>query len=370
MPLEPRPEIKNLKVCHHGGKNYAELQAIGIAPEAILDFSVCTNPFMPPQAIKELHIGSAAIEQYPDTEATQLKRILSQKLSISPDTILVGSGSTELIRLIAFAYFRHGDSILIWEPTYGEYEIISKITGAKPRKQWMKAEDSFALQTEKAVDFIKQYQPRAVFICNPNNPTGKYLSYQEIEMVLDAMDDGLLILDQAYIAFVEASRSSVNLISRGNIIIVRSMTKDYGLTGLRLGYTIASREITDTLRRVCPPWNVNAIAQKAGAMVLEDDGYLEQTMGKIKEAKLYLTSELSRLGFQPLPSDTHYFLVEVGNARLFRSALLKYGIQVRDCTSFGLPEYIRISTRTLPECKRLIAAIRKLKNKGEIDVGK
>jgi len=370
MPLEPRPEIKNLKVCHHGGKNYAELQAIGITPESILDFSVCTNPFMPPQVIKELPIGSAAIEQYPDSEATELKRILSQKLSISPDTILVGSGSTELIRLIALAYFRHGDSILIWEPTYGEYEVASKIAGAKTIKQWIKAEDGFALQTKKAVDVIKQYQPRAVFICNPNNPTGKYLSYQEIEMVLDAMDDGLLILDEAYIAFVETGWSSVDLISRGNIIAVRSMTKDYGLTGLRLGYTIASQEITDSLRRVCPPWNVNAIAQKAGAMVLESDDYLERTKGKIKEAKHYLTGELSRLGFQPLPSDTHYFLVKVGNAGLFRNALLKHGIQVRDCTSFGLPEYIRISTRTLPECKRLIAAIRELKSKGEIDVGK
>ena len=136
MSLLPRPEIENLKVCPHGGINYAELSAVGIAPEAVLDFSVCTNPFMPPPGIKEM-LNSVAIEKYPDCEATELRQRLSDKLGVPPDNILVGSGTTELIRLIALAYFRQGDNILILEPTYGEYEIAAQIVGAKPIKQWL-----------------------------------------------------------------------------------------------------------------------------------------------------------------------------------------------------------------------------------------
>ena len=365
MPLQPRPEVQNLKVCPHGGINYAELNTVGIAPEAVLDFSVCTNPFMPPPGVKEM-LGSIAIDKYPDSEATELRQRLSERLGVPRDNILAGSGTTELIRLIALAYFRQEDPILILEPTYGEYGIACQLVGAKPIKQWLKAEDNFAPRIGEVIDLIRKHCPGAVFICNPNNPTGKYLTRHEIELVLDAIGDGLLILDEAYLTFVEKSWPSAELVSQGNVVILRSMTKDYALAGLRLGYTIASREITDSLRRVCPPWNVNAIAQKIGVIVLEDVDYLEQTRQKIKEAKQFLIDGLSRLGLCMLPSDAHYFLVKVGAAETFRAALLRHGVQVRDCTSFGLPEYIRIAPRTLPECQKFIATIHDQMKKGEL----
>jgi len=367
LSLLPRPKVKNLKVCPHGGINYAELSAMGIAPEAVLDFSVCTNPFMPPPRIKKMLLGDVAIGQYPDSGATELRQRLSEKLGIPSDNILAGSGTTELIRLIALAYFRQGDGILILEPTYGEYEVASQIVEAKLIKQWMRAEDNFTPRINETIDLIRQHHPRAIFICNPNNPTGKYLSREEVESVLAVIGDGLLILDEAYLAFVDQSWASLDLISQGNAVILRSMTKDYALTGLRLGYAIAHQEITDNLRLVLPPWNVNVIAQKAGAMVLEDDDYLEQSKPRIREAKQFLINGLSRLGFQLLPSDANYFLVKVGNARAFCTTLLRHGIQVRDCTSFGLPEYIRIAPRTMPECRRLIDTLKAIMNKGELD---
>jgi len=147
------------------------------------------------------------------------------------------------------------------------------------------------------------------------------------------------------------------------VVLLRSMTKDYGLPGLRLGYALAGQEIIECLRRVSPPWNVNAVAQKTGIMMLEKSAYLEKTRQQIREARQLLVDGLSRLGFPAVPSDTHYFLVKVGNARSFRAALLKRGIQVRDCTSFGLPQYVRISPRTLPECARFIAIMSELKEK-------
>jgi len=280
---------------------------------------------------------------------------------------MAGSGATELIRLIALTYFGKGDSILILEPTYGEYEVACQIVGSKAFKQWAGAEDSFAPKIEETVNLIRQHHPRGVFICNPNNPTGQYLSRQEVELILDACEDSLLILDEAYIAFVNESWSSLNLISRGNVVIVRSMTKDYALNGLRFGYAIASREIISGLRKVRPPWNVNIVAQKAGVIALKETDYLDQCKKKIMEAKKFLIGELSQLGFPSLPSRTNFFLVKVGDGKVFRSALLRHGILVRDCASFGLPEYVRIAPRTMPECQKLITTIKKLKRQGELN---
>ena len=184
-------------------------------------------------------------------------------------------------------------------------------------------------------------------------------------MILDSSEESLFILDEVFVAFADESWSSVDLICRDNVIIVRSMTKDYALAGLRLGYALAHREIIDSLHRVCPPWHVNVMAQKAGVAVLEDAGYLEQCKQQIRQAKQFLVDELSRLGFAVVPSKINFFLVRVGNAKVFRAGLLKHGILVRDCSSFGLPEYVRIAPRTMPECQKLIAAIKKLKREGE-----
>jgi len=364
--LHPKPEVENLKACPHGGPDYAELSAMGLTPEEVLDFSVCSNPFPPPPQVRKI-FNTIAINQYPDSDATELRQSLSQKLSVAPDNILAGNGATELIRLIALTYFGKGDSILILEPTYGEYEVACQIVGSRVFKQWGKAEGNFALRTEETVSLIKRHRPKGVFICNPNNPTGQYLSRQEVELILDACRDCLLILDEAYIAFVDGNWSSPNLISSGSLVIVRSMTKDYALTGLRFGYAIASQEIIRGLRKACPPWNVNIVAQKAGVAALSDTGYLDQCKKKIMEAKKFLVSEFSQIGFPLLPSMANFFLVKVGNGKAFRSTLLRHGILVRDCASFGLPEYVRIAPRTMPECQKLVTIIKELERHGELD---
>jgi len=368
LSLRPRPEIQKIKACPHGGINYAELKAEGISLEALIDFSVCTNPFMPPAEIGEMLLGDFAIDKYPDSEASELRQKLADRLKVLPDNIIVGSGTTELIRLIALAYFSKGDSVIIFEPTYGEYELASQLAGANVVKHQLRTEDSFAPRIDEMVDLVKQHHPKAVFICNPNNPTGKYLSQPEVNKVLTAIGDGLLIIDEAYLSFVEQAWPSVELIHQGNVILLRSMTKDYALTGLRLGYAIAGREIINTLRQVCPPWNVNVIAQQVGLRVLEYEEALNESTQKIREARQFLWQGLFQLDLPTMPSDTHYFLVRVGNAKLFRARLLRHGIQVRDGTSFGLPEYVRISTRTIPECQKLLAAIKEIKDKSELTV--
>lgn len=357
--LQPKPNIDKLVPSPHGGINYIELEKLGISPQTILDFSVSTNHFGPPPGIREA-LSSASIEGYPDSEATELKKSLAKKLNIAPDNLIIGSGSTELIRLVAVAYFGAEDSVLIPQLTYGEYEVACHLVGAQVLKQPMPKETNFQLNIAETMNLIRKHQPRGIFLCNPNNPTGQYLSKEEVKQILSITKDSLVILDEAYIAFTEGAWTSSDLINGGNLVILRSMTKDYALAGLRLGYAIAAEPIISILRRVRPPWNVNCVAQKAGVLALNDDAYLEACGIKIREAKEFLIKELTHLGLSPLPSQTNFFLIKVGNAAKFRQALLKRGFLVRDCASFGLPDYIRLAPRTLPECQRLIAAIKEV----------
>jgi histidinol-phosphate aminotransferase len=337
---------------------------LGIVPDNVLDFSVCTNPFMPPPGIKEM-MSTLAIEQYPDSQSTELRRALSRRLGISPESIIVGSGTTELIRLIAMVFIRRLDKVLILEPTYGEYEVAARLSGARIIKYRARETDNFTPDMGEFLGLVRKQKPRAVFICNPNNPSGRYVSRHDIELILDNLEEGLLILDEAYLAFTRETWDSLDLTSRGNAVVLRSMTKDYGLPGLRLGYAVAGREIIDCLRPALPPWNVNTVAQKVGIAVLEREDYLKQSLRQVREASRFLKAEIAGLGFVVVPSDTHYFLVKVFNAPEYRRAFLGKGILVRDCASFGLGEYIRISPRTMPDCLRFVEAFREIAGTGD-----
>jgi histidinol-phosphate aminotransferase len=331
------------------------MEALGIDPAGVLDFSVSTNPFMPPPGTRE-RLAAVPVERYPDSSSTVLRRKLAARLAIPAGNIVIGNGTTELIRLIALAYLRRGDAVLVLGPTYGEYEAAARLVGARVLTVRTAEEDAFSPDIAGVSGLIEDRRPRIVFLCNPNNPTGRYLSRLEIETILAKIGDGLLVLDEAYVAFVEKSWNSIPLTEQGNLVLLRSMTKDYGLPGLRLGYAAANPAISAILRAVLPPWNVNIAAQRLGAAVLDEDTYLEQSLRQVQEASQYLAEGVSRLGLTVLPSETHYFLVRVGDASACRLFLLRRGCLVRDCTSFGLPAFVRVAPRSIPDCRRLIDA--------------
>ncbi|MFH1639118.1 MAG: histidinol-phosphate transaminase [Chloroflexota bacterium] len=354
--LRPKPNIGRLLPAVHGGIDYAELSKLGIKPEDVLDFSVNTNPFGPPPGTREA-MAQASIDRYPDSEATELVQILAGKLNIASENLIAGSGATELIRLVATAYLGPEDTVLIPQPTYSEYEFACSLSGACVLPQPLPENSNFRLNVSETVSLMRRHQPKGIFLCNPNNPTGGYLSREDVKRILSCAENSLVVLDEAYIAFTEDAWSSPDLIDGGNMVILRSMTKDYALAGLRLGYAMADEKIISVLKRVKPPWNISSVAQKAGIHALAADGYLEACRVQIKMAKEFLIRELKRLGFNPLPSQANFFLVRVGDAAGFRQALLRKGILVRDSASFGLPAYIRLAPRTLDECRRLITAI-------------
>ncbi len=352
-----------MEICPHGGINYAELAAMGIQPEDILDFSANLNPFGPPPEVKE-HLGKVDVSYYPDPEAISLRESLANSLNVGTENILAGNGSTEIIRLAMQAYLTQGNRVLIIEPTFGEYEVACQIAGAEIIRQKLSSANDFQLDMAETEELIHKHTPKVVFLCNPNNPTGRYFDRTHVERLLESAPESLIIIDEAYLTFVDYGESSIHLIESGNLLVLRSMTKGYALAGLRLGYGVASEGIISTLRCVCPPWNVNALAQEAGIIAMQPASggpdYLEHCRQELIKAKNYLIKELSELGLPPLPSEANFFLVKVGDASGFRQRLLHKGMLVRDCTSFGLPDYIRIAPRTLPECKRLIEAVREI----------
>ena len=354
--LQPRPHIRRLMPVVHGGINYPELEQLGFSPGEILDFSVSTNPFGPPPGLAEA-MFQASIERYPDSESTELKACLSGQLGLAPENILAGSGTTEIIRLAALAYFGPGDQILIPQPVYGDYELACNLTGAAVSKIWSSSDVSFNWDVEKLVGVLKSQPHKGVFLCNPVNPTGQYLSRVDVDKILLAAPETLVVLDEAYIAFTHESWSSLELIEHPNLLILRSMTKDYALAGLRLGYALAHKSIIQSLNNVKSPWNVSSVAQQAGIYALNCQGYLDYCRLRIKEARDFLVQGLREAGLEPLPSRTHFFLVAVKNSKELRQSLLKRGILVRDCTSFGLSGYLRLSTRSIEDCGKLLGEL-------------
>jgi histidinol-phosphate aminotransferase len=366
LSLLPRPELIDVVPATHGGPEYSEIKSLGLSSGLILDFSVCCNPYPPPRIVMN-SLKKIKINSYPDSQSNELRSNLAKKLGVSSDNILAGNGTTELIRLIALAYFNKGDRVLIPGPTYGEYEIASRISGAKIVKFQWKGLENGSLNIADMIDLIRRDRPRAIFLCNPNNPTGHYLGLEQIKNIISNPGDTLLILDEAYVNFVEGAWSSLPLLKDDRVIILRSMTKDYGLAGLRLGYALAAKDVISVLRRVCPPWNVNIAAQRVGIAALESEDFLQQSRRRILKAKQFLISELGQMGFKSLPSRTNFFLLKAGCGKSFRKALLEQGLMVRDCESFGLPDYVRIAPGTMVDCRKLVKLIKILKLEGKLD---
>ncbi len=344
----------------HGGLDEAELRSLGLRPEEALDFSANINPLGPSDRVRQAAI-EAELSAYPDRSSLALREALATRLDVGIDSLMVGNGSTELIHLLARACLNPGDRCLIFAPTFGEYEAAAMIAGAEVHLFRAEKTQGFRWPIDSAVRIIEETRPSMVFLCNPNNPTGVYLGRDEVQRLFRAMDGrGLLALDDAYVPLADWRWDSLSLLDSGNVAILRSMTKDHALAGVRLGYMVAESKIVSAVRQLQPAWSVNAVAQAVGVAALKDEAHAEAGREIISKAKRYLYRELSTLGIPITTSAANFVLAEVGNAAEVRSALLRRGIVVRDCASFDLPEYIRVAARLPEECAQLVASLREV----------
>jgi histidinol-phosphate aminotransferase len=319
------------------------MRGLGWKPEAVLDFSANTNPYGPSPLVREA-LALAAIECYPDRDALALRGALAESLSVSPAEILPGNGASELIWLIAMTYLGAGDRVLVLGPTYGEYARAAALMGASVTAWTAREENGFAPDVEEIEGLLTGCRPRLVFVCNPNNPTGTTLPPETIVRWAGRHPTTLFVVDEAYLPFA-SGLDSARTARQDNVLVVRSMTKDFGLAGLRLGYAVGPEDMIGWLKRTQPPWSVSTAAQAAGVAALRDRDHLRRCLSLLARATTDLSAGLRQLGLVPLPSATHFFLIRVGNGAAFRGALLRFGILVRDCASFGLPAYVRISAR-------------------------
>lgn len=340
----------------HGGPDLAELERLGLRADELIDFSVSTNPLGPSPAAL-VAARDADLGRYPDRLALALRRALAARLGVEIEELLVGNGSTELIWLLALAYLRPGNPVFVLEPTFGEYRAAARLLGAEVAEWRAEASDDFRVDVAAVARELRRVRPRLAFVCNPNNPTGVLLSPSDLEPLLEVLPEGLLVVDEAYLDLTAQPSSAWPARGAERLVELRSMTKQYGLPGLRLGYALASPSVIRRLAAWQPTWSVNAAAQAAGLAALADPDHVTAGQRLVAEARAYLTPRLEALGYQCVPSAANFWLVEVGAASELRQRLLEQGILVRDCTSFGLPGHIRLAARPLAECERLIAAL-------------
>jgi threonine-phosphate decarboxylase len=358
MPPEPRRPIMSVPPVVHGALDLGELHRLGLDPERVLDFSANTNPYGPSPAVRAA-LANVPLDRYPDREALALRAALVESLGVAIGRIVAGNGASELIALAALAFVRPGDGVVVLGPTYGEYARAARLMGAYLTTWEARVEDDFRPDLTAVACSLERLRPRAMFVCNPNNPTGALLSPDNLAGLARRFPTTLFVVDEAYQAYAADSGSILD-VSAANMLVIRSMTKDYALAGLRLGYAIGPEPLVEALRRVQPPWSVSALAQVAGGAALGDPAHRAHSLQLLREAKTALAAGLARLGLTPVPSAVPFFLIRVGKGAAFRGALLKRHILVRDCASFGLPEYVRIATRRPDENERLLAAIKEV----------
>ncbi|MCY3958448.1 MAG: histidinol-phosphate transaminase [Chloroflexi bacterium] len=344
----------------HGGLDEEELRVHGLTRRDVLDFSSNVNPLGTSRLVRKA-AAKADLSAYPDRRSLVLSEALSSRLDVCLDEVLIGNGSTELIHLLARACLGPRRRCLILGPTFGEYEAAATLAGAEVHFVEATRPRGFVWSADAVIRAIETLRPALTFLCNPNNPTGVYVDRDFVMRLTRAIGGrGLLVLDTSYVPFAEAPWDERELLACGNVVLLRSMTKDHALAGARLGYLVAGAPTVSALRRLQPSWSVSAVAQAAGLAALDDNAHLEVARAVVAEAKAYLRAQLDTLGLQVVDSAANFMLVRVGDAAALRRELLCRGIAVRDCTSFGLPAYIRVAVRRLDECQRLTAAMREV----------
>ncbi|MFM8659049.1 MAG: threonine-phosphate decarboxylase CobD [Candidatus Nitrosotenuis sp.] len=340
--------IRSHSIVRHGGPH-----SIPGFSAKILDFSSNVNPLGYPGIVK---LDLDKIPIYPDHDSTKLKQALSKYLKIPKHNITVGNGATELI--YDFCRAVTPNKVLIVSPTFGEYESASRLCGAKI--------DFFStLNLESNLEKFMQKIPRngIVFVCNPNNPTGELLSKKSIISIIKAAKSksSLVFVDECFIELTQTPDQSVlDLVSKfENLFVLRSLTKSFGLAGLRLGYGIGSKNLVSILDKIRVPWSVNGLAHQAGILALSDKKFLTKTQKLIKAELRFLIDSLSKLGLEYSETKTNFILIKTKQpSKVLQKKLLQKNILVRDCSNFrGLDKYhIRIAVRTRKENKKLVSA--------------
>lgn len=348
-------KVLDLKPCIHGARLSEGAEASGKREEEMLDFSVSLNPLGMPNLKSILANAYKSISCYPDNRYPGFKKAAAERLNVLPENIVPGNGSSELIRLFAEAVLEQGDTVIIPSPTFGEYELQCKLFGT-----------SIEHIDYKNITKARVNDCKAVFLCNPNNPTGNLLRHKEVLRLAEicASKEVFLFVDEAFIE-LSAPEESVSKHAASNdfLVVLRSLTKTFSVPGLRIGFIAASSNLAGILNNLRLPWNLNSIASVVGEHLLKkDQKYILKSLELIKRERDWLNSKLKTIrGFKLYPSDANFILIDLKEFALSSKELtermLGKGVIIRECASFGLENHIRIAVRKRNENLKLIKAL-------------
>ena len=358
------PIVGHILDREHGGDVYAWAQRARIDPAEIVDFSASINPLGPPAlARKAFQKSYREVSHYPEPYGQELKEALAKHHGIKPAEILIGNGSTQLIYLLCSAL--RPRKALVVTPAFSEYANALKLAGAKVRFLPLASDEDFEFSTEK---FMATWRKEGdiAFLTNPNSVTGQLIPRAEVEKIvrIALLEKRFVVIDEAFIDFVEAE--SIKQLIRHNpyVIILRSLTKYYALPGLRVGYLLAHSRRVAQLAAYLEPWSVNRPAQKVALACLADRSFGLKTERWLRRERNYLTQALIGLkSFQPYASSANFLLVRIANnasAVELRSFLLNQKILIRAFNSFaGVgADHFRIAVRRRKDNQRLLEALR------------
>lgn len=329
--------------------------------KAVYKLASNENPLGPsPKAVEAIKKNLSGINRYPDSQGFYLKRKLSRYLHVEQSNLVLGNGSDELIDIIIKTFVEEDESIITADTTFLEYKIISEVFGRKvitvPLRYFKYDLESIKKRIDK--------KTKLIFISNPNNPTGTYVTRYEIEDFMDCLPDSVvLVLDEAYDTFIDVDDfpNGLKYANNKNVIVLKTFSKAYGLAGLRIGYAVARQEFASYMEKARQPFNVSLLAQAAATAALDDKKFLLKTRKLILQGKNYLYGCLTGLGIAYVPSVANFILIDCGRDGMdvFRD-MLKYGVIVRDMKQYGLKNFIRVTIGTKKENERFVKALKKV----------
>jgi histidinol-phosphate aminotransferase len=339
---------------------YKPPKLIARQPEGTVKLSSNENPLGPsPRALAALQAAAASVNRYPDSGALALREALALRFGVAPQQVACSNGSDEMVFLLCMAFLREGDEAVMAHGSFISYYLRTLEMGAHAVRVPLR---DYAHDLDAMAGAVTE-RTRLLFLCNPNNPTGTTNGAAEVARLLERVpEDVLIVVDEAYIEFVERADYPDLLgalrAGRPNLVLLRTFAKIYGLAGLRVGYAFSHPDLIDYIERARPTFNVNALAQAAALAALEDEEHVARSRTHAAACRDLFAHELRALGLDPIPSETNFVAVHVGDDAAVVAGLMERGFTVTPLAGWGLPGHIRMSFGTDAENARFFDALR------------
>ncbi|MCP4176209.1 MAG: histidinol-phosphate transaminase [bacterium] len=352
-------------IPYNTGKRINEVaRELGLNPEHFVKLASNECPLGPsPKAVEAIKKFATNVHRYPDGSAFLLKNKLAEHLSVTPDQLIIGAGSNEILEFIGHCFLGKNNSVVMSKHAFAIYKILSLMFGSEYIEVPM---NKFTHDMEGIFDSIKD-NTRVIFICNPNNPTSTIISEKEIDKFMNKVpNDILVVFDEAYKEITQTQLpDTLKYVREGkNVIVLRSFSKSYGLAGLRIGYGISTPKIIHTLNKARQPFNVNLIAQMAALHALDDQEFVAASKEIYKNGIELITKSCEEMNIEYEPPYANFILIKVGgNEQEIYTKLLNKGVIVRPLKGYMLPGYIRVSIGLEKENEKFIKALKEVLNK-------